>query len=323
MSQNESSVLAQPLPSEAEVARPVIEPDGATSPVEPAPAVPRSRFRELSGAAAGFDLAVLSDEDTPTAAEPPAASAEDPNGEPVGLPVPRDVAAAVALPDFCFPDSWDASVGIAVLPFGSQVSVPPDGHCLAYCLIAARNPAAWLAIERHGGGFICDKDLELTHANEARNLEGTVASIMAVAQASLHQAIDRNPEDCGSFIRALADVDQSLTALEAGSLPDEVALLFYAHVMGGRIVVDTMREGLRPFGRGKPVLQVRNFLLAGGQHHYELQQSWLTPPGPSPAVDAWSEADTNNACDGDDGEEHDDDLRGPQVSSRGINRRQR
>ena len=155
----------------------------------------------------------------------------------------------MALPDLCFPPAWAASVGPAVLPVGSQVPVPADEHCLAYCLIAARKAATFHAMNRYGGGFICDQSLERTYANEARTMEATVVSLMWLARTSLRQAIDANPHDCEIFVRALADLQRSLTALEAGQIPDQVALLFYAHVMGGRILVQTEREGLRSFGR--------------------------------------------------------------------------
>ena len=74
--------------------------------------------------------------------------------------VPEYVPAVVALPDLCFPSAWAASVVPAVLPVGSQVSVSPDGHCLPYCLIAACNTAAWLAL---------DGDDEASFATEVSN----------------------------------------------------------------------------------------------------------------------------------------------------------
>ncbi len=61
-------------------------------------------------------------------------------------------------------------------------------------------------------------------------MEGTVASVMFLARTELPQTIHDNPRDCAAFVRALADVQRSLTELEGGRIADEVALPFYAHV---------------------------------------------------------------------------------------------
>ena len=59
-------------------------------------------------------------------------------------------------------------------------------------------------------------------------MEATVASVMSLARTSLQQAIDDNLRDSAAFVRALADVQRSLTELEGGRIADEVALPFYA-----------------------------------------------------------------------------------------------
>ncbi|CAK0798079.1 unnamed protein product, partial [Prorocentrum cordatum] len=99
-----------------------------------------------------------------------------------------------------------------------NVPVPPDGRCLSYCALAARDTRAWMR-ERDVNGFIHDDpDREASEREKAKALVDRI--IGAMEDDGLHQKAAR--------LRLAGDA----------GYPGEDELPFYARVLQGRIELD-------------------------------------------------------------------------------------
>jgi len=98
-----------------------------------------------------------------------------------------------------------------------NVPVPPDGRCLSYCWLAARDTRAWMR-GRNAVGFVSNADRESQEREEAKAFLEKV--IGAVENDGLQQQAAR------------------LRLAGSAGYPGDEELHFYAKVLGGRIELD-------------------------------------------------------------------------------------
>ena len=105
-----------------------------------------------------------------------------------------------------------ATLGPPRLPPLSRLTVPPDGLCLTYCALAARDPEGWQRLLRDENGFLLIPKQEKRCKQMALNFLSEVVNFL----------IDRG---------------EGATAerLLAGGYPGTDEFQFYAQVLGGAI----------------------------------------------------------------------------------------
>ena len=162
--------------------------------------------------------------------------------------------------------------GPPALPPGSQENVPPDGMCLAYSLLAAKDVRRLQNTSRDKYGFVQDSS-----AKDFRK----------GAKAFRERACERG---------LLAGSINLAEGIMQGNFPEGEALHWYAAEAGGSILVTVEYwEGATfVFGEGPIVAHVLNHLQKGPDMqdapHYLLLQSWL--PQPSDACSSSSSSDS-------------------------------
>eukprot|EP00973_Karenia_brevis_P090302 12401907-Karenia_brevis.AAC.1 len=147
------------------------------------------------------------------------------------------------------------------LPEDAAIPVPPDGHCLEYCCLAAMNLTAFRNLpQTEAGWFQLAEDGSMMRSL-ARQFRQRVIQHATNAQRT--------------------DVVKSLRT----DLPADAALRFYAAELGGSILVsqayaDPVDYPPMLHGDGPLVMHVyvHNHGRGAGSNHFELVQSWMEQP---------------------------------------------
>jgi len=107
--------------------------------------------------------------------------------------------------------------GEAILPADSSWPTPPDGLCLAYCVLAAQDPQRWMNTARHGIGFARDGADERRESEAAKSIRAAVV-----------EALRNN----GQGARA--------AQIERGAFPGVGEIQYYADVLQGSIELEPL-----------------------------------------------------------------------------------
>ena len=138
--------------------------------------------------------------------------------------VERDMDAATAA--FLRSEGWDLTAVQAPLDLHDFVPVPPDGLCLFYAAIAARNVDAWMDAGRdRGRGWQMDREVERAQEAEAKAMRDLVV-----------YELENNGQ------QHMAD------RLRRGEYPGDDELPYLAHVLGCQIQRLHWQEPARSFG---------------------------------------------------------------------------
>ena len=161
-----------------------------------------------------------------------------------------------------------SGVGGQSVPADSFVPVPPDGYCLAYCILAGRNLAKFRSTPRD------DQGVPLPDYREQGQGDREEAQLVAQAAAAN---------------MAQAGHDEGLARYVAGTIPEGKDLEYYAQTIGGRICVVPLGysdyQGPQEYGSGPLKLIVGNLqhtdvrdaesVRRGGTGHFVLIQTFM------------------------------------------------
>ena len=163
---------------------------------------------------------------------------------------------------------WKSPARPQAVPANSFVSVPPDGYCLAYCIVAGRNLAKFMATPRDDNGVPLPdhQDQRLADLAEARQIVEDVARVMARS----------------AYFEGHARIS-------CGQIPEGADVEYYAQHLGGRICVVSLGysdyQGPQYYGTGELKLIVGNLqhvdsrdaesVRRGGVGHFVLIQTFI------------------------------------------------